>query len=70
MMWEEVKAEAGLRPRPTLFRNFILHFVKILTSRSISFSIFSPPHIRGLAYIILPSTPQCPHNVFLLSLEK
>ena len=41
-----------------LLLNFILHFVKILTSRSISFSIFSPPHMRGLAHIILPSTPQ------------
>ena len=57
-----------------LLFNFILHFVKILTSRSISFSIFSPPHIRGLAHVILPSTPQqqylCSHNIFLLSLEK
>ena len=57
-----------------LLLNFILHFVKILTSPSISFSISSPPHMRGLNYIILPSTPQwqylCPHNIFLLSLEK
>ena len=57
-----------------LLLNFILHFVKILTSRSISFSISSPPHMRGLNYIILPSTPQqqylCFHNIFLLSLEK
>ena len=41
-----------------LLLNFILHFVKILTSPLISFSISSPPHIRGLNYIILPSTPQ------------
>ena len=82
---EEVGAKAGLRPRPARFHNFILslllllfnfilHFVKILTSRSISFSIFSPPHIRGLVHIILPSTPQqqylYSHNIFLLSLEK
>ena len=41
-----------------LLLNFILHFVKILTSHSISFSIFSPPHICWLGRIILPSTPQ------------
>ena len=54
-----------------LLLNFISHFVKILTSPSISFSIFSPPHICGLSRIILPSTPHlCSHNLFLLSLEK
>ena len=40
-----------------LLFNFISHFVKILTSPSISFSIFSPPHIRRQTYIILSSTP-------------
>ena len=82
--WEEAErrctpAAASLVPQfhfisSLLLFNFILHFVKILTSPLISFSIFSPPHIRRQTYIISPSTPQqqylCPHNVFLLSLEK
>lgn len=49
-------AMLDLLPPSSYFSISFQHFVKILTSRSISFSIFSHPHIRGLAYIILPST--------------